>query len=57
MKLLAAIAMGVVARLARVVRLLVRMTLLAAVLALTLLILDALLLRDESPRGVRPFDP
>lgn len=57
MKLLAAIAMGVVAKLARVVRLLVRMTLLAAVLALTLLILDALLLRDESPRGVRPLDP
>lgn len=57
MKLLATIAMAIVLKLARVVRQIVRTTFVGVGMALTLVILDALLLRDENPGGDRSSHP
>lgn len=47
------IAMSAVMKLARVARKIVRTTLVAAGLALLLIVMDALLLRDDHPRSTR----
>lgn len=47
------IAMSAVMKLARVARKIVRTTLVAAGLALLLIVMDALLLRDDHPRSAR----